>query len=397
MSLLGRIEEMQGLYGPFSVSERLIQKIWLRQDFQRTELTTVSGKRLQIKDPGRWNLHEGPDFLEARLVLDSVPVVGDVEIHFSAQDWWAHAHTVNPNFNRVVLHVLLFEPEDSLPPVKTMGGRTPETFVLLSVLERDLESYAMDQALLELESQDELEWVAEFVALPLDEREAILSARAEARWQQKLAFAQKRLKQTDWAELCHQYLLEVFGYSRNRAPMARVALENPLAKWQSEALDPSTLFASQRDAWKLKGLRPANHPRLRLQQYAAIVQARPEWPERIIAWAKELPMVNVETEAGAFRKATELPDRLSKLSDAVFAGQIGSTRLNTLCVDALLPLLSAAGYADARAYWQHWYPGDLPVALRRFLKYTGMVSRAQPYSNGRLQAALSLSLTQGVD
>ena len=61
------VEEIQGLYGPFTLTERVVQKIWLRQDFATARLLTVSGKTLEVKDPGSWNLQEGPDFKEASL------------------------------------------------------------------------------------------------------------------------------------------------------------------------------------------------------------------------------------------------------------------------------------------------------------------------------------------
>ncbi|MDP4879876.1 MAG: DUF2851 family protein, partial [Opitutales bacterium] len=70
------MKEIQGLYGPFTLSERVVQKIWLRQDFETSDLTTVSGQSVVVKDPGRWNLLGGPDFKEARLVIDGQSVVG---------------------------------------------------------------------------------------------------------------------------------------------------------------------------------------------------------------------------------------------------------------------------------------------------------------------------------
>ena len=70
------VEEIQGLYGPFILTERVVQKVWLRQDYALAGLQTVSGKTLGVKDPGRWNLQEGPDFKEARVILDGVEIVG---------------------------------------------------------------------------------------------------------------------------------------------------------------------------------------------------------------------------------------------------------------------------------------------------------------------------------
>ncbi len=58
------VEEVPGLYGFFQVSERLIQKIWHRQDFETDGLGSVEGNSIRVLSSGKWNLSvEGPDFL----------------------------------------------------------------------------------------------------------------------------------------------------------------------------------------------------------------------------------------------------------------------------------------------------------------------------------------------
>ncbi|MGB0742960.1 MAG: DUF2851 family protein, partial [Opitutales bacterium] len=147
------VEEFQGLYGPFSISEKIIQKIWFQGDFYQGALRTASGKTLTILKPGRWNMNEGPDFREAQLMIEGEEIVGDVEVHFEAQDWFHHGHDQNPNFSNVVLHVVLYEGDRP-----QLQSEPAETLVLMPLLERDLEEYAMDAALLDLEQVNELEW-----------------------------------------------------------------------------------------------------------------------------------------------------------------------------------------------------------------------------------------------
>ena len=38
------VAEFQGLYGPFHVSELVLQKIWLRSDFNRGKVVTQEGE-----------------------------------------------------------------------------------------------------------------------------------------------------------------------------------------------------------------------------------------------------------------------------------------------------------------------------------------------------------------
>ena len=389
------IAEMQGWYGPFTLTERVLQKIWLRQDFATAALATGSGKALQVLDVGRWNVHEGPDFKEARLLLDGVPLVGDVELHFNVSDWHQHQHECDANYARVVLHVVLYPERRHPHPVLTSKGRAPEVLYLMPVLNRDLESYAMDEALLELEQQDDLEWLARFLQRPLTQRLSLLTELAQQRWEQKLSYATQRLQRGGWETTCHQYALEVFGYARNRVPMLRVAERYPLSAWRAGGLDVDQLFAAEAAHWRLNGLRPANHPRRRLRQYQKLVEADPQWPERLAQFLRALPAVDAQLPTKAFRQAARLPTVRSRLDASVFCTAIAATRLNTLVVDALLPLATAAGLLDGKGYWLHWSPGDSPDAVRRFLKHAAITNRQRPHSNGWHQGALALFLRRG--
>ena len=389
------VQEIQGLYGPFSLSERVLQKIWLRGDFDQTGLCTVSGKALRILHPGRWNLLDGPDFLAARLELDGQACVGDVEVHFYASDWVSHGHSFNPNFARVCLHVVLI-PDNARVKVRTSQGLEPETIYLMPLLERDLEDYAVDDALLELEQIEDVAWMLKFFELSADARQAKLRSGAAARWRRKLSFAQKRLTGAGWAAACHQYCLEVLGYARNRAPMARLALNHSIDDFASGRVSADDLFEQLRPAWRLSGLRPANHPRQRLRQYASICQAQPDWPERLGEVLREFPLVDSDRTGAAFRRAYGMPKLIERLSSEVFTDTISGKRLNTLICDALLPLAAAEGrLPDAEAYWMQWPAGDAPDALHRFLKQAQIIDRAEPFSNGQLQGALQLLLIAG--
>ncbi len=387
---------MQGLYGPFTLSERVIQKIWLRQEFAAGELRTVSGKSLKVKDPGRWNLQEGPDFKEARLFLDGREVQGDVEIHFNVADWLLHDHQNNPNFDRVVLHVVLHPERGHAPEVRTSGGQIPELLYLMPILERDLEACATDEALLALEQVDDLEWVARFLEQPLTVRQQRIREQAERRWGQKLGYAGKRLADADWSEACHQFCLEVLGYARNRAPMSRLALEHPLAHFQRGSLSADALFEEQAEAWRLSGLRPANHPRRRLAQYIELVKKRPDWPARLIEALRRFPPTTGDMPAVRFRRTYQVARLREALAETVFGNCIGARRLNTMICDAFFPLAAAAGLLEAQPYWEHWLPGDAPDALRRFLKHAQITGRINPQSNGSNQGALALSLSRGL-
>ncbi len=387
---MSAVHEVQGLYGPFSISEKVIQKIWLHGDFYQEDLRTSSGKRLKVLDPGRWNMHEGPDFREARLEIDGEERIGDVEIHFHASDWFHHGHDKNANFRRVMLHVLLYGEQDATASAQVFPE---ESLVLLPLLERDLEEYAMEAALLDLEQVNELAWFERFIQKPLPERRRLLAELASFRWQQKLGFADKRLSRADWARCCHESTLEVMGYARNRGVMHHIAARYSLDDFCC-GIDTDAVFEDYRKDWRLSGCRPANHPKLRLRQYAAICNANPDWPDQLLQCLKGSELVDSAAPAD-FRKAADTKELLRCISEAVFRGMIGSKRLNTLLCDAVFPLAGVVLDARWQAYWQHWYPGDFPDALTRIYRQADLAERANPMSNGALQGFLVLFSSQG--
>src|SRR5258708_26573057 len=71
------VAEMQGLYGPFTIAERVVQKIWLRGDFDHCRAVLADGRKLEIRSAGTWNLLGGPDFRGASLIIAGQSVTGD--------------------------------------------------------------------------------------------------------------------------------------------------------------------------------------------------------------------------------------------------------------------------------------------------------------------------------
>lgn len=384
------VQEVQGLYGPFTISEKVIQKIWLQGDYYQQDLQTASGKRLKVLDPGDWNMNEGPDFKEARLEIDGVEVCGDVEIHFRVSDWFNHGHDVNPNFRKVVLHVLLYAPEEG----DAASGVPIESLVLLPLLERDLEDYAMEAALLDLEQVNELEWFERFMQKSLPERRSLIEQLADERWIQKTAFAAKRLDKADWMQCCHQSVLEVLGYARNRSVMHKVAARHSIADFAS-GMDPDQIFEAFRADWKLSGCRPANHPKRRLEQYARICAARQDWPDALLQMMGAVESLDA-AEPGAFRKTAQTKALLQSISEEVFQSLIGEKRLNTLLCDAIFPLAQAAHTEQNLSnHWRHWYPGDYPDSFARFYRQAGFAAAGIPMTNGAMQGILLLFAGKG--
>ena len=89
------------------VPETVIQDLWATQKFDSRSLRTVQNVSLEILDPGTQNDDQGPDFLGARIRLNGMIWAGQIEIHTSSGRWLDHRHDKDPHYNSVILHVVL--------------------------------------------------------------------------------------------------------------------------------------------------------------------------------------------------------------------------------------------------------------------------------------------------
>jgi Protein of unknown function (DUF2851) len=391
------VAEIQGLYGPFAFSERLLQKIWLRGEFDPVRAITEDGRALQVWHPGRWNLLGGPDFRQARLSLGGEIVTGDVELHLYAGDWAAHGHAADPAYAGVVLHVVLFPPSPG-EVARHADGSALSTLVLLPLLLHGLEEYAEEETIERLADRGSWRAAEELAALPPAEMRALLLCHAEGRWRQKVQFARRRVERLGWPEACHHTALEILGYRFNRVAMLRVAIRVPLARWSAGGLEVDELFESERTAWSLQGVRPANHPRVRLRQYAAWFRGGPAWPDRLERLATTVPCFAIGADphrTTTWRKRWTLPLLRDRFQLEVAAGSVTGTRLDNLACDGFLPLLSAHAEHDHSGAWFHWYAGDLPLLFRPALRSLGLFGDGlHPACHGYAQGLLGWLLAR---
>jgi hypothetical protein len=363
----GFVSELQGLDGAFCFSELILQRIWLRGEFDVASARTVDGLLLQVRFAGRWNRVGGPDFRDARLSIGGVSICGDVELHVHASDWESHGHAKDPEYDRVVLHVVLFPPG---PGQRTLGagGREIPTVALLSLLPHDIEAYALDDAAERLAGRPPARLFDLFSKLDPRSLHSSLLEHADFRWREKVACAALRLRRLGWEDACHHAALECLGCSGNRAPMLGIAGMFPLSRWVSGTVDPDSLFEELGPRWRLRSGRPANHPRTRLRQYLAWTRDAPDWPARLRSFSG-LPLpACVPDDLNAFRKACAMPALRRRFETELCGGQLRGSRLDSFLCDACFPLLAASSQAGGLgSFWGFWYLGDLPDYLRESL------------------------------
>ncbi len=88
------------------MTERLLQYIWQFQHFNSRNLFTVAGEAVSIIQKGEFNVHQGPDFTNARITIGGIEWAGNIELHVKASDWDLHQHSNDPNYKNIILHVV---------------------------------------------------------------------------------------------------------------------------------------------------------------------------------------------------------------------------------------------------------------------------------------------------
>ena len=380
------IHEVPGLYGTFRVEENVIQKIWAEQDFNLENLHTSCGMKLKVISQGIWNrTEEGPDFKNAVIQLNDKEHTGDIEIHFDAREWENHGHNQNKNFDRVILHVTLFPSRNLKIKTLTSCGTKISQFVLIPLLSQSLEEH-MEEAAIKSLARRKPDLPAKLKSPEsIFEFKKDVQELAQLRWEQKKKFAKKKLMSAPFKQVLHESFLEALGYRRNRSIMHRIAQAHPWQEWNSKVVSASDLFHSE-TGWKTKGQRPANHPKIRLKQYAKLWEVNPDWIPQIenikIPQRRKNEQLNRETLGlHALRKVWK---------EEILAQTFGGGKIDTLWIDVCLPILSAFHGKDYFDAWYYWSPGDFPLFLRSFVKEAGIAGncRENPFSNGVLQGAL---------
>lgn len=88
------------------MKENLLHFVWKLKLFSTAQLKSANGEIIEIISAGAANLNAGPDFLNAKLVINNQLWAGNVEIHLNSSDWYAHNHETDENYDSVILHVV---------------------------------------------------------------------------------------------------------------------------------------------------------------------------------------------------------------------------------------------------------------------------------------------------
>ncbi|WP_276481293.1 DUF2851 family protein [Paraflavitalea pollutisoli] len=349
------------------MTERLLQFIWQFQYFNKSQLLLSSGESFQILHPGTLNTNQGPDFLAARIRIGDTTIVGPVELHIKTSHWYRHEHQYDPNYDKVILHVVWEEDLDSrASPIPVLALQERVSKLLLQQYETWMNNQWFIACGEQIAEVNPLTW------LSWNERLLV------ERLQRKSGWVMDCLRQNNqhWDETCWWLMARNFGMKVNADVFELVARSIPLTllgKLRDKPDELEGLLAGQAgllekdftDAWprQLKygyqfqqkayhlqqvpqasaflRMRPASFPTLRLSQLAMLIHQS----GHLFSKYKELESIKdvktlLDVQAAAYWELHYTFDHLSPARPK----HLGESMIRNVIINTIVPMVFAYGY-----------------------------------------------------
>ena len=279
------------------MTEKLLQFIWQYQYYSKVGLYTTKGDSIQIIKPGSINHNQGPDFLNAHLKIAGIDWHGNIELHTHSSFWKKHAHSLDKNYNNVILHVVWQEDEKLNNAIPTLEIQSKVSSVLLNHYNELMHEKDKIPCHNYLPALSKMSWLAW--------KERLATERLIKKTEEILELLQKN--NNNWEETFWQQLAYNFGLKINAAFFKQIATSLPitiLSKNKNNILLLEALLLGQanllnenfslafpiqlqkeyrylKKKYQLKEIngaafflrmRPHNFPTIRLAQLAALIQ-----------------------------------------------------------------------------------------------------------------------------
>ena len=278
--------------GP-QISEALLARLWREKATRHSLFVTSRGHKIKVLYPGRLNTLSGPDFKDALFYQDGLGLVrGDVELHLTSQDWQAHGHHRDANYNSVTLHAVAGAADKDTP--LSSGMEAPVISLSSLMKQQEGPQHAQhDDVLCKLLAKGGYQKPS-----CRDEAINLLERAGTARFLGKSRSFHRQMKNQLAQEVLYQALMEALGYSQNRHGFLELARQAPygvvsrlvqasppnlsisileqhlLGVAGFANLLPNSLFSGVPMApasWRLFRVRPSNHPRQRIRGVAGLM------------------------------------------------------------------------------------------------------------------------------
>ncbi len=388
--------------------ESFLYYVWQFQYFNKKDLKTTAGEKIEIFKPGILNTDSGPDFSNAKIKIGELEWAGTVEIHTKASAWEDHHHDSDKAYDNVVLHVVwqndkpVFRADKTVMPTLELQSLVDESLTL------DYKKLVNNPASIPCDTT--FPAVNDLVKLSMLDK--ALMQRLENKATQVIQLLLHN--QNDWEEITYQLLARNFGFKVNYDPFFQLSQAVPykillkhgdnLSQMESllfgqagfldHALSEEYMKLLQREhsllakkygienlqlnksLWKYLRLRPANFPTLRIAQFSALFYERRNLFSQIIEseTLQDLKRLFFVTPSEYWHSHY----RFGHKTVRSLAG-LGESSIDNVIINTIVPLLVAYGKNK-----------DDQIFVDRAVEF---LQQLQPESNKITKAWMELGLT----
>ena len=201
------------------MKEEFLHYLWKYSLYDPEKLLDASGNKIHVVRSGEYNRDSGPDFFNARILVEGTLWAGNIEIHTRSSHFDTHGHMNDPAFDNVILHVVA---ENDKKVFNTKGEEilTAEISFAPELYERYL-SLVNNPYI--IACQDEVKGIDTFLV------HHWLNALVIERLEIKAGSIAKVFKDTgnDWEETFYRVLSRYFGFRINTEPFEMLAAALP--------------------------------------------------------------------------------------------------------------------------------------------------------------------------
>ena len=256
----------------------------------------VDGRMFKVLNHGDYNAYEsGPDFLNAKIEIDGLVWFGNVELHLKSKDWYSHKHQNDSAYDNVILHVVLenngdvFIKNEKIPTLELINVIQQEHYQKFELLLKNKKTILCGSLLYS---------IPDILIVSLQERALIDRLNRKTNNiivhaglsdpKQILYFLMARamgakINQLPFEELTHRLPLHELKNKKIRNQSDLIVISSGLSCPDSitDHLAYKRIIQSGKQlingsvslqSWKFAGTRPGNSPKIRIVQFARIIQ-----------------------------------------------------------------------------------------------------------------------------
>ena len=276
------------------MKEKYLHYLWQYKLMPLHSMTLSDGSQFKLIHQGDYNANEsGPDFLNAKIEIDGMIWIGNVEIHVKSKDWFAHNHHFDKAYDSVILHVVYQHNGDVkigetiLPVLEIKDFIDMNHYRRFEKLLKAKKTILCGSSLLEFPPIYFMEMQERALVQRLSRKTNHLFQTVHSIDPQNVLYfliaraMGTKVNQLPFEELTHRLPLGVIQKMKKKRQVQAICLASGLFMPESENdilisshLKQNGTFDNRvfKSAWKQGGVRPSNHPSKRIVQFAYIVQ-----------------------------------------------------------------------------------------------------------------------------